>query len=116
MLRRTHCYIKTDTLNLVANQGDYDLLTLKPSWLAIDDIYLTSSGSNFRIRRMATTDLINLRLFQTSTSPVQMYALGGANMLMVYPTPAQTDTLTVYYVAKPTALANANDDPSSATL
>lgn len=79
-------------------------------------MYLTSGGGNFRVRRMSTTDLINLRLFQVTTAPVQMYALNGANMLMVYPTPLAADSITVYYVPRPTALANASDDPSTGSL
>lgn len=113
MLRRTHCYISSATIALTANQGDYSLDT---GILAIDDVYLVSGGSNFRVRRLSTTDLINLRLFQVTTAPIQMYALNGANMLMVYPTPQQADSLTIYYVPRPTALANPTDDPSTTSL
>lgn len=93
---------------MTPNVGDY---TLDPSILAIEDIYLTSGGGNFRVRRLATTDLINLRLFQVNSAPIQMYALNGANMLMVYPTPLQADTLNIYYVPAPAALTNGTDDP-----
>ena len=113
MLKRTHCYITPATLTMAANVADY---RLDASVLAIDDIYMTSSGANFRVRRQSTTDLINLRLFQTTTSPVQMYALNGVDMIMVFPTPIQADTLTIYYVPKPTALAATTDDPSTSTL
>ena len=116
MLLRTHCYVTTDTLNLTSGTGDYDLLTLKPNWLAIEDIYTTSSNANFRLQRLSTTDLINLRLFSVTTSPEKMFALSGANLLMLYPAPLQSDVLTVYYVPKPTALSNTTDDPSSASL
>ena len=113
MLRRTHCYIVCGTITLTANVADY---RLPSSIIAIDDVYMTSSGANFRVRRQTTTDLINMRLYQTTTSPVQMYALNGVDMLMVFPTPIQADTLTVYYVPKPTALASPTDDPSTSTL
>lgn len=116
MLKRTHCYIKTEAIQLTANVGDYDLQATNTEILAIDDIYLTSGGANFRVRRMSSTDLINLRLFQVTTAPIQMYALSGANLLQVYPTPAQADSLNIYYVPRPTALANGTDDPSSTTL
>ena len=116
MLRRTHVYVTTDTLNLTPGTGDYDLLTLKPGWLAIEDIYTTSSNSNFRLQRLSTTDLINLRLFSVTTSPEKMWSLSGANLLMLYPAPIQSDVLTVYYVPKPTALSGNTDDPSSASL
>lgn len=113
MLRRTHCYVISATMNLTSGQGDYNL---DSAILAIEDIYLASSGSNFRLRRMSSTDLINLRLFSSATSPAQRYALSGANLLMLYPTPLQADTLTTYYVPRPTALSATTDDPSSLTL
>lgn len=117
MLRRTHCYVKSETFTLTPNVGDYDLQTSNPEILAIEDIYLTSqSGGNFVVHRRETTEIINLRLFQATTSPMTLYALSGANLLMVYPTPLTADTLTLYYVPRPTALANPTDDPSTTTL
>lgn len=116
MLRRTHCYIKSETITLTANVGDYDLQSTNPEILAIDDLYLSSGGTNFRVRRESTTDILNLRMYQVVTAPVQRYALSGANLLMVFPTPIQADVFTVYYVPRPTALASGTDDPSSVTL
>lgn len=113
MLKRTHCYIQSATMSMTVGQGDY---RLDSSILAIDDVYMTSGTQSFRATRMSTTDLMNLRLFQVVTAPVTKYALAGADLLMVFPTPAQTDTLTIYYVPRPTALANPTDDPSSSTL
>jgi hypothetical protein len=98
---------------MTANDGDY---RLDPSILAIDDIYMVSGTNNYRIQRLSTTDLLNRRLLTTASSPVQVYALNGIDLLMVYPAPTQADTLTIYYVPKPTALANPTDDPSSAAL
>jgi hypothetical protein len=117
MLRRTHVYVTGPlTLQLTAGQGDYDLQSLHPEILYIDDLYLTSGGANFRVRRLSSTDLINLRLFQVTTAPIQMYALSGANLLQVFPTPLQADQFQIYYVPRPTSLANGTDDPSSTTL
>jgi hypothetical protein len=113
MLRRTHCYVTSATMSLTSGQGDY---TLDTGILAIEDIYTTSSGSNFRLSRKSSTDLVNLRLFSVTTSPEQMYALSGANLLMLYPSPLQADVLTIYYVPRPTALSNATDDPSTLSL
>ena len=112
MLLRTHCYVASTTITLTANVGDY---TLSSTILAIEDIYLTSGGANFRVRRLSTTDLINLRLFSVTSAPIQMYAVAGANLLLVYPTPLQADTLNIYYIPRPTALSSGSDDPSDST-
>jgi hypothetical protein len=98
---------------LTAGQGDY---TLDSSILAIDDLYMSSGGANFRVRRLSSTDLLNLRLFSVSSSPVQMYAVAGANLLMVYPAPLQADSFTIYYVPRPTAMSAGSDDPSTTSL
>ena len=116
MLRRTHVYIKSESLTLTAGTGDYDLQSTNKEILAIEDIYSVSNGANFRLKRLSTTDLVNLRLFSVTTSPEQMYAMSGANLLMLYPTPLLADVLTFYYVPRPTALATGTDDPSSTTL
>lgn len=112
MLRRTHVYVTSAITSLTAGQGDY---TLDANILAIEDIYTTSSGSNFRLSRKSSTDLINLRLYSVTTSPTQLYALSGANLLMLYPAPLTADSLTIYYVPRPTALVNTTDDPSTAS-
>jgi hypothetical protein len=51
-----------------------------------------------------------------ATSPTLYYALAGHNLLMFYPSPAATDTFTIYYVPVPTALSASADDPSTASL
>ena len=112
MLRRTHCYVTSATMTLTANQGDYNL---DSNILAIEDIYLTSGGANFVVHRRETTEIINLRLFQATTSPMTLYAVAGSNLLMVYPTPIQADTLTIYYVPRPTAMSTGTNDPSTTT-
>jgi hypothetical protein len=113
VLRKTHCYVAAATMSLTSGQGDY---TLDANILAIEDIYTTSSGSNFRLTRKSSTDLLSLRMFSVTGSPEQFYALSGLNLLMLYPTPLQTDSLTVYYVPRPTALSGNTDDPSTASL
>lgn len=113
MLLRTHCYVSSTTISLTAGTADY---TLSNTILAIEDVYLVSNGANFRVRRLSSTDVINLRLFSVTSSPMQFYATSGANLLLLYPTPAANDTLNIYYIPRPTALSSGSDDPSSASL
>lgn len=113
ILKRTHCFIQSATLTMAVNVGDY---RLDSSILAIDDVFMTSGTQSFKARRLSTTDLLNERLFQVVTAPVTHYAISGADLLMVFPTPSQADVMTVYYVPRPTAMSNATDDPSSSTF
>lgn len=110
MLLQTHCFIAKATMAMTANIGDYEL---DSGILAIEDIFLASGTTNYLVRRSTTTDLMNRRLFAISSSTVQRYAVNGANMLMVYPTPTQADSLTVYYVPRPSVLSVAGDDPAT---
>lgn len=110
ILLRTHCFIESTQMTMTPGVGDYEL---DPSIMALEDLFLVSGGANFRVRRLSTTDLINLRLFQVNSAPIQMYALNGANMLMVYPTPLNADVLNVYYVPYPTQMTDPTDDPSN---
>lgn len=65
---------------------------------------------------MPAPELLRYRnLASPSSSPVFSYALEGANLLLLYPVPSVADTLTLYYTPVPTAMANASDDPSTAT-
>jgi hypothetical protein len=113
MLKRTHCFIQSATMTMTSGQGDY---RLDSSILAIDDVYMTSGTQSFRATRMSTTDLLNARLFQVVTAPITRYALAGADLLMVFPTPSLPDVMTIYYVPRPSLLVNSTDDPSSSTL
>jgi hypothetical protein len=44
-----------------------------------------------------------------------LYALNGADLLMLFPTPVSADVLTVYYVPLPTEMSASGNDPTSAT-
>ena len=116
VLKRTHCYVTSEQITLTPNVSDYDLQSTNTEILAIEDIYMTSGGANFKMRRMSTTDLINERMYQLVTAPITRYALAGGNLLMFYPAPLQADKVTIYYIPRPTALASGTDDPSSVTL
>jgi hypothetical protein len=98
---------------LTAGSSDY---TLPTAILDIQDLYDTSSDQDYPLERRPVEELLRYRLNSDESSPAKIYALNGANLLMVYPTPASADTLTVYYVPRPTALSTGSDDPSSATL
>lgn len=114
VLRETHCNVDKQTVTPGAS-ADYALGT---DVLAIIDLYTSSGGTDSRVEQVSVPDLIELRRQGTtaSSSPVSHFALAGSDLILFYPTPAAADTLTMYYVPKPTALSGSADDPSSASL
>lgn len=113
VLLQTGCKVTTGTVNLTAGTSDY---TLDATVLLIKDAYTTSSGETYRLRQVSAPELIDMRVTDaTSDSPSLYYALYGADLFMVYPTPAAADTVTLYHVPKPTVMSTGTHDPSNAT-
>jgi hypothetical protein len=110
VLLRTHCRVTTATTNLTANEDDYEL----PSdVLAINNV-LNADGR--ALDRVSVEEMHWLRRGDSATGgDVYKYAVDGANLLMIYPTPDTADTLTLYYVPKPTEMSAAGNDPSVTT-
>lgn len=114
VLTETQVYVAEGTASLTDGQGDYLLDT---SMLAIKDVYFVSGGINYMLTH-ASPDTINQYRAATNIpqGPARFYAINGANLLMLYPSPSAGDSLKFYYVPRPTALSNATDDPSNTTL
>lgn len=98
-------------MSLTAGTEDY---TLDTSILRILDIFITSSSQDYSMERVSVDDILRFRraAAATSSAPVTYYAVAGSNLLMVYPTPASADTVTVYYVPRPATLSADDDTPS----
>jgi hypothetical protein len=118
VLEDTHCFITSENINvsslvaLGAVTGDY---TLPAEILEITEMYTTSGGTIYAFEHLSEIALIEKRRVSSpSGTPSMFYSVSGANMLMMWPTPASTDVLTVYYVPVPTALSGPTDDPSTA--
>lgn len=88
--------------------GDY---TLDSRILRVLAWSWASGGSTYRPRRVSLNDILRLRS-NTSTGTPQAYTVVGSNLLMVYPTPAAADVLTIYYVPRPSQLVSPTDTPS----
>lgn len=114
VVSRTKCNVASATLTLTANYYDY---TMNTAILALDECYNqdVSQSIYYRLQRVTPEQIINYRVGNQfiNAPPVRWYALSGANLLMVYPTPQQADILTFYYVPRPTALAASSDTTSS---
>lgn len=105
VLLDTHCKVSKSTMALTAGQGDYDLDT--------DILQITRlvDSNNREMEPVQVHEMHRLR-GSAQSSAATKYAVEGSNLLMVYPTPAAADVLTVYYLQRPLTLANASDTPS----
>lgn len=113
VLMDTQCYVVSGTTTLTSGTGDY---TLDAAVLDIVSVYISSSNPSKPLTRLTPHEILLLRQgSSTNSSPASAFAVNGANMLMVWPTPASADTLTFYYIPRPTAMSSASHDPSNAT-
>jgi hypothetical protein len=112
VLEDTHCYVKrVDFSSFDGTSLDY---TIDAAILEIKELYLTSGSTLYPLERITESDMIQRRLLgQPSGTPVQVYAVSGANLLMFWPAPGAADTLAIYNVPIPTPLSSPTDDPSS---
>jgi hypothetical protein len=114
VLLRTQCYVTDATMTETSGTGDY---TLDPGILIARSLRWTSTGgSSSYPARVANEEIERLRSAASTVSttyPAAAYAVIGANVLKVYPTPGAADTITIFYVPRPTAMSDVADDPSS---
>lgn len=109
ILRRTHCYVESETFTPGANQN----YTLDATILEVVALYFTDADSP--LDRVTVEEIHRLRQAATSgTSQPRRYAWQNPLILFEY-APAAADTLTVVNVPAPTAMSSAAHDPSSAT-
>lgn len=115
VLRDTRCYVTTDTLSLSAGTKDYDLQSSKTSILAINKIV---DSNNIPLEHVSPEAIYDRRRASgtTASSGTRRYAMEGGNLLMIWPTPSASETLTLYVVPRPTALSATADDPSTTSL
>ena len=107
---RTQCSVSPITMTTTANIGDYDLSV---AILAIVDMYISNDSGDFPFERITPSELLRLRLNASNTSsPARVYALSGANLLMIYPTPTEVETITGVYVPRPNTLSSGSDECS----
>lgn len=113
----TEANVKSTTATLTAGTASYTLSTLASGVIRLKEMYVTPvGGSQSSPLQLTTLDYI-LRRRQGSggtaaaTGYVTHYALSGLDNLELYPTPQSADTLSIWYVALPTALSANSDVP-----
>lgn len=115
VLADLHLYVITGTITLAANDNEYELTdALSTDPLAVLKII---NSDNVPLERVSVEEIHDLRRGTPTIggSYVYKYALNGANLLMIYPTPNASGTLTAYYVPKPTEMSSAAHDPATTT-
>ena len=76
-------------------------------------LHVSLNGSNRGLRRVSHFELLELReRGDAASGDPTVYATLGANLIMVYPNPADSDELTTYYVPRPATLSSSGDIPS----
>ena len=118
----TRCYIASSTFTAVADQKDYDLQTgdfiggtgTNVSVLAIDQLI---DSNNIPLARKNVSEIDEYRRASatTATSGQRNYALDGANLLMLWPTPSTAEVFTLRYIPRPTEMSSSAHDPSDPT-
>jgi hypothetical protein len=114
ILLKTGCYVTSATMTETSGTGDY---TLDTGIMRVKGWQWSDGSTYSQPERVPIDVLLALRgnNSASTTWPASFYAVAGANLLMVYPTPAASDTITVYYTPVPTAMSSGSHDPSSAT-
>lgn len=112
VLRNTHCY----QTEVTVTPGAADNYTLASTILDIVDASFTSNSENYELERRTPAEIRRMRRASASTDgPTRYYALAGANLMMFYPQPGASDTLSLLQVPAPTAMSSGSHDPSNAT-
>ena len=110
VVMRSKCRQRPATMTLTANTKDY---TLPTGVISILNAYITSGGNDYALQQVSAQELDDMRRRgTTANSPVRFYALGGADLLRLYPTPTAADTVNLTYVPRPTTLSAGANTPS----
>jgi len=110
VLLRTSCQVRCANLTLTVGTSNY---TLPTNILRIVSTYQVSSSISYQLQEVNLDDLLALRRATAgNVSPSQYYAVAGADLFLIYPTPASADTVTFYYVPRPATLSASSDTPS----
>ena len=112
VILRSKCQMAAATITLTAGTPDY---TMDTAILAIYAAYVNTGGIPYWLEFTSVDEILAMRRTTTANvSPAQFYAVGGSNLFLIYPTPASSsDSVTIYYTARPSTLSLSSDSPST---
>lgn len=114
VLLQTRCNVNSLDMETTADEWRYTTPTTILSLLDIT-YQSTSSSATSSIERVTPAEILRLREQGDGGGTPRYYALAGNDLLMLYPTPATVDTISILYVPRPTALSATGNDPSDDT-
>lgn len=114
-LTRVKANSRMAALSLTAEQSDYvldtDVLSMRAAWIDPAD-----GQQELPLRQVTPEDIIAYQRYRgVDPDPsARMFALDGANHLMLYPAPgSDSDVLHILYVPRPTSMALSADSPAA---
>jgi hypothetical protein len=108
VMLETKARVAISTTDLTEGRENY---TLPSAIMTI--LKITNSTNSLHMERVTMEDLIDMQENGgVSAPPCRYYAVSGANLITVYPTPGAGETLKIIYVPRPAALAASSDVPS----
>jgi hypothetical protein len=110
VLVQTHCRVEVASTALTVGVADYELPVAA---LAMHRLVTNPDLRECVRENPATIHQLRESAATGAAGYAYSYALDGANLLMLYPTPAAADFLTLYYVPLPTEMVAVSDDPSA---
>lgn len=100
-------FVSSGTAALTNGTADYTLGTApfnQTSFLEFRDLWISGGQVNTTLERKSEAEIIDARQLSVSSTQPYWYALGGANTLMLYPTPGTGITLNFTYTRGPLTL------------
>ena len=100
IVTRTHCLEATESINLATSTLEYTITSTYVTVKAV--IYVDASGNRWALKKGSPSSV-----GQNTAADAPMYWYDWGGKIGVYPTITRTtETITVYYVTRPTAIAS----------
>jgi hypothetical protein len=90
-----------------------DDIMIPPNLKIKSVVYQEANSSLYPLFHVSEGEILEYRRGFEAISYTRMYALAGANMLRLFPSPGRNETLTITYVPMPPLLSETDDRPAA---